>query len=126
LGDLGESQVAWGVICGLSGSQVAWGSGVDLGVTNGFVGLEMASGLRVASWSCGWPFGVAEDFWELQLSSGVTNIACKILTNAQNFRIKNKKNQPSCFLCLMLAEIMGFPKYQALFDAKTFFEPDWK
>jgi hypothetical protein len=62
---LGGHGLPQGVACGLRGSQV------DLGVTNGLVGLQIALEVLLASWGHGWPWGVTDGLLGLQLTSGV-------------------------------------------------------
>jgi hypothetical protein len=67
------------------------GSGVALGVMDGFSGLQMALGAAAGlkgSWvdmgGCGWLLGIAVAIGGLRL----TLITCQILMNAPNFTIK--------------------------------------
>jgi hypothetical protein len=89
-GDLGGSWVASGVACGLRGSRVTLGGQSSLGVTDGLVGLQIASraaGGLIGSWVAmggrKWPLKIAVDLGGLR----VTLIICQIFTNALNLRI---------------------------------------
>jgi hypothetical protein len=66
---LGGSHIAseggrWGHVWPQGVAGGLGGSGVTLGITDGLVGMQMAS------WSHGWPLGVGGCLWGLQLTSG--------------------------------------------------------